>query len=337
MDLMAAMRLFAKVVDSGSFSAAARELDLNQSSISRHVSALEDRLGITLLNRTTRRLSLTEAGQIYYERATAILAEVEEADQAVLQLGAAPRGTLRAIVPVVFGRLHVAPALPSLLAEYPELRVDLTLTDHGLDLLEEGADLSIQLGIPDSATLIARKLADNPWVICGSPEYLRRHGTPRTPRDLERHNCLTRRTSVGSNYLWQFRTAGGALEEIEVTGSLQTNNPEALRATALGGLGLARLSSWTVGKDLACGALVRVLTDYEVVPLDGEGPVYAVTPSNRYRTAKVRVFVDHMAQWLASHDPTRSEAAPAAAQTARPARVKAASAKPAGAKRKGAA
>ena len=310
MDLMGAMRLFAKVVDLGSFSAAARELDVNQSSISRNISALEDRLGVTLLNRTTRRLSLTEAGQIYYERATAILAEVEEADQAVLQLGATPRGTLRVIVPVVFGRLHVAPALPSLLAEYPELRVDLTLTDHSLDLLEEGADLSIQLGIPHSTTLIARKLADNPWLICASPDYLKRHGAPRTPDALHAHNCLTRRSSMGPSHQWQFRTASGALEEIEVSGSLQTNNPEALRATALGGLGLARLSSWTVGKDLASGALVRVLQDYEVVPLDGEGPVYAVTPATRHRSAKLRVFVDHMAQWLNSHDPTRIESPP---------------------------
>jgi len=308
MDFMSAMRLFVKVVDSGSFSAAARELDLNQSSISRQVSALEDRLGITLLNRTTRRLSLTEAGQIYHERATAILAEVEEANQAVLQLGATPRGTLRVIVPVVFGRLHVAPALPSLLGAYPELRVDLTLTDHALDLYEEGADLAISLGVPNSATLIARKLADNPWVICASPDYLRRRGTPGDPDDLVRHNCLTRRTSAGGSYRWQFRRPDGSPQDVDVSGSLQTNNPEALRAAALGGLGLSRLSSWTVGKDLASGALVRVLQDYEVVPLDGEGPVYAVTPTNRHRSAKVRVFIEHMAQWLDSHDPTRIQA-----------------------------
>jgi DNA-binding transcriptional LysR family regulator len=308
MDLVGAMRLFATVVNTGSFSAAARELDLNQSSISRQVNALEDRLGVTLLNRTTRRLSLTEAGQIYYERATAILAEIEDADQAVLQLGATPRGTLRVIVPVVFGRMHVAPALPSLLAQYRELRIDLTLTDHSLDLLEEGADLSIQLGIPTSSSLIARKLADNPWIICASPEYLARHGTPRTPHDLRGHNCLTRRTQLGAAYQWQFRDARGELVEFPISGNLQTNNPEALRAAALGGLGLVRLSSWTVGKDLSAGALVRVLTGYEVLSLDGEGPVYAVTPSTRHRSAKVRVFVDHLAQWLASHDPTRPQA-----------------------------
>jgi len=133
---------------------------------------------------------------------------------------------------------------------------------------------------------------------------------PRTPEELHGHNCLKRRGSMATSSQWQFRTAEGALEEVEVTGSLQTNNPEALRATALGGLGLARLSSWTVGKDLASGALVRVLQDFEVVPLDGEGPVYAVTPSTRHRSAKVRVFVDHMAQWLNSHDPTRIESPP---------------------------
>lgn len=304
MDLVGAMRLFTKVVDLGSFSEAGRQLDLDQSSISRQVSALEDQLGVRLLNRTTRRLALTEAGQLYYERAVSILSEIEEANQAVLQLSATPRGTLRITVPVVFGRLHVAVALPGFLAQFPELRVDLTLTDHELDLLEEGADLAIRMGEPNATTLIVRKLAENPWIIVGSPDYLARSGVPERPEELIRHNCITRRPQSGGGFEWEFK-GNGRVHHVTVSGNLVTNNPEVLRAGALGGLGLARLSSWTVGKDLQSGALKRVLGEYEVTPLGAEGPIYAVYPHNRHLSAKVRVFVDYLVEWLASHNPTQ--------------------------------
>ena len=316
MDQVTAMRLFTKVVDTGSFSEAGRQLDLDQSSISRQVGALEDQLGVRLLNRTTRRLALTEAGQLYYERAAAILTEIDEAHQAVLQLSATPRGTLRVTVPVVFGRLHVAPALPGFLAQYPELKMDLNLTDHVIDLIEEGGDLAIRMGEPSATTLIVRKLAENPWVICASPDYLARHGAPELPEHLLHHNCLTRKPQAGGGYEWQFRGPDG-LHTFTVSGNLLTNNPEALRAAALGGLGLTRLSSWTIGKDLQSGALRRVLTGYEVTPMGGEGPIYAVYPHSRHLSAKVRVFVDYLAQWLASHDPTRSGTGEPADQDAR--------------------
>jgi DNA-binding transcriptional LysR family regulator len=316
MDLVNAIRLFTKVVDTGSFSEAGRQLNLDQSSVSRQVSTLEDQLGVRLLNRTTRKLGLTEAGQLYYERAHVILSEIEEANQAVLQLSATPRGTLRLTVPVVFGRLHVAPALPGFLAQYPELKIDLTLTDHVTDLIEEGGDLAIRMGEPSSATQIVRKLAENPWVICASPDYLARHGMPELPEHLLHHNCLTRKPQVGGGSEWQFKGRDG-LHSITVSGNLQTNNPEALRAAALGGLGLTRLSSWTVGKDLQSGALRRVLSGYETTPMGGEGPIYAVYPHNRHISAKVRVFVDYLARWLASHDPTRAGDGESARETAR--------------------
>jgi DNA-binding transcriptional LysR family regulator len=316
MDLVNAIRLFTKVVDTGSFSEAGRQLNLDQSSVSRQVSTLEDQLGVRLLNRTTRKLGLTEAGQLYYERAHVILSEIEEANQAVLQLSATPRGTLRLTVPVVFGRMHVAPALPGFLAQYPELKIDLTLTNHVTDLIEEGGDLAIRMGEPSSATLIVRKLAENPWVICASPDYLARQGTPELPEHLLHHNCLTRNPQVGGGHEWQFK-GGDGLHSITVSGNLQTNNPEALRAAALGGLGLTRLSSWTVGKDLQSGALRRVLSGYEITPMGGEGPIYAVYPHNRHISAKVRVFVDYLARWLASHDPTRAGDGESAQQTTR--------------------
>jgi DNA-binding transcriptional LysR family regulator len=298
------MRLFTKVVDLGSFSEAGRQLDLDQSSISRQVSALEDQLGVRLLNRTTRRLALTEAGQLYYERANSILGEIEEANQAVLQLSATPRGTLRVTVPVVLGRMHVAVALPGFLAQFPELRVDLTLTDHELDLLEEGADLAIRMGEPGGSTLIVRKLAENPWIIVGSPDYLARNGVLERPEDLMHHNCITRRPRVGGGFEWEF-IGKGQVHRVKVDGNMVTNNPEALRAAALGGLGLTRLSSWTVGKDLQSGALRRVLEDYAVTPMGAEGPIYAVYPHNRHLSAKVRVFVDYLVEWLATHNPSQ--------------------------------
>jgi len=313
------MRLFTKVVDLGSFSEAGRQLDLDQSSISRQVSALEDQLGVRLLNRTTRRLALTEAGQLYYERANAILNEIEEANQAVLSLSATPRGTLRATVPVVFGRLHVAVALPGFLAKFPELRMDLTLTDHELDLLEDGADLAIRMGEPSASTLIVRKLAENPWIIVGSPDYLARCGVPERPEDLTGHNCITRRPQSGGGFEWEFK-GGGRVHQVKVSGNLVTNNPEVLRAAALGGLGVARLSSWTVGKDLQSGALKRVLEGYEVTPMGAEGPIYAVYPHNRHLSAKVRVFVDYLVEWLASHNPTPLSGADAPEGPARQAR-----------------
>lgn len=309
MDLLNAMRLFTRVVETGSFSETARRLGLDQSSVSRQVSALEDQLGVRLLNRTTRRLSLTEAGQLYYERASAIVGEVEDANAAVLQLNQSPRGLLRINAPQVFGRLHLVPALTEFLAEHSEVQVDLTLTDHLVDLVEAGDDVAIRIGEPGASTLVARKLAENPWVVCGSPEYLARRGEPETPGDLTRHNCLTRkRVQHSRDYVWEFVAPDGTRQPVNVTGNLQTNNPEGLRAAALGGLGLVRLNAWTVGKDLQSGALRPVLTDYEVSPMGSEGPIYAVYPYNRHLSPKVRAFIDFMVARLASGPPHRPPA-----------------------------
>ena len=300
MDVLGAMRLFTKVVETGSFSETARRLDLDQSSVSRQIGALEDRLGVRLLNRTTRRLNLTEAGRLYYERAGAIVAEVEDADAAVSQLSGSPRGVLRINAPVVFGRLQLAPALPKFLGRYPEVKIDLTLTDHYVDLIEEGSDVAIRMGEPRPSSLIARKLADNPWAICGSPDYLERSGSPATPEDLVAHNCLTRRPQAGGTFVWQFEGADGR-HEVAVSGNLRTNNSEILRAAAIGGMGLVRLSEWIVRPEIRAGSLRLVLEDYEVSPMGSEGPIYAVFPHSRHVSAKVRAFVDFMAERLQPH------------------------------------
>ncbi len=290
MDALHSMGLFVDVVAAGSFSEAGRRRGLAASSVTRSINALEDALGVRLLNRTTRRLSLTEAGRLYHERSRRILAEVEDARLSVGQLEAVPRGTLRMNVPVVFGRLHVAPALPAFLARYPALQVDLSMTDGFIDLLEEGVDLAVRIGELEDSSLIARRLAPNRRVICASPAYLQRAGVPSAPEDLRAHNCLIYKRQAG-RAAWHLRDAQGTVD-IEVGGSLRANNADALHAAARGGLGLAILPTWMVGPDIQSGALRRVFADYEVSPGALDASIYAVFPYNRHLSPKVRAMVD---------------------------------------------
>src|SRR5918994_466759 len=229
MDTFSGMRLFTEVVEGGSFSAAARRLGMAPSSVARGIGALEDELGVRLLNRTTRKLGMTEAGRLFHERSKRILVEVDDARLSVTQLEAEPRGTLRVSMPVVFGRLHVAPALPEFLACYPRLQIDLSLTDTFVDLVEELQDSS----------LIARRLATNTRVICGSSGYFERAGMPRAPQDLSGHDCLVYKRQ-SNRALWRLRDKERTYE-VEVRGSLWANNADALHTAALAGLGLAIL------------------------------------------------------------------------------------------------
>jgi DNA-binding transcriptional LysR family regulator len=293
METFAGMRLFAEVVDSGSFSAAGRRLGVAASSVARGIGALENQLGARLLNRTTRKLGLTEAGRLYHERSRRILAEVEEARMSVTQLEAAPRGTLRLNVPVVFGRLHIAPALPDFLALHPALRIDLAMTDAFVDLVEEGVDLAIRIGELEDSSLIARRLAPNRRVLCASPGYLERHGVPTAPADLGEHDCLMYKQQNRS--VWRLRNAG-RVHEIKVSGSLLANNADALHVAALAGLGLTILPIWLVGRDIQRGALRIVLADYQVSPGALDTNIYAVFPHSRHLSAKVRAFVDFLHQ-----------------------------------------
>lgn len=317
MDRLATMELFVEAVDRGSFSAAGREFGLAPSSVARSINALEDELGVRLLNRSTRKLSLTEAGRLYHERARRILGEVEEAKLSVAQLEAAPRGTLRVSVPVVFGRLHVAPALPEFLATYPDLRIDLSMTDAFVDLVEEGIDLAVRIAELEDSSLIARRLAPNRRVVCASPGYFERHGVPATPADLARHNCLIYKRP-GGRAVWRFR-CGRNVHEVEVRGQLQANNADALYESALGGLGLIILPTFMVGAAIRRGDLRTVFADYQVSPSALDAGVYAVFPYNRHLSPKVRALVDFLRRrfgprpyWEFDGDAPADASAPAA-------------------------
>jgi len=295
MDQLEGMRLFTRVVETGSFSEAARKLDLEPSSVSRAIAALEDRLRVRLIQRTTRRLNLTEAGQLFYERAAAILQDVEAAHLALTDLEGRPRGTLRVSVPLAFGNMQGLPAVFEFLERYPEMRVDMTFTDHFVDLVQDGQDVAIRVGLMDSSSLMARKLVDNRRVVCASPAYLKRHGTPRTPQDLARHNCLVRNPNTGRGGEWRFTGAGGE-ESVTVSGTFHSNSAEALRQAALRGLGVICVSTWIVGEDLRSGAFRTVLDGFEARPSAADATIYAVYPHNRHLSPKVRAFIDHLAQ-----------------------------------------
>jgi DNA-binding transcriptional LysR family regulator len=294
MDTLAGMRLFAKVAEAGSFSAAGRALGLAPSSVSRQINALEDGLGARLLNRTTRKLSLTEAGQIYFERAQRILSDIDEATVAVSRLQETPRGHLRINVPVIFGRRYIAPVLPKFLGRFPEIKVELTVTDHYIDLVEAGADLAIRIGGLTHQTFVARKLAIMNRVLCASPEYLARRGEPLRPVDLARHNCLVFKLRPGPT-IWELEGADGS-HDIAITGNLESNNAEALSAAMVAGLGIALLPIWVVGREIQDGLVKVVLPQYRAHPMDAADEVYALYPHGRNLSAKVRAFLDFIAE-----------------------------------------
>ena len=295
MDNVKAMRLFLTVVQTGSLSGAGRQSGLSPASVSRQITALEDDLGVRLLNRTSRRLSLSEAGQVYLEHAERLLQDIDELRDAVSQMAVKPRGTLRIQSRISLGTQHVAPLIPTFLALYPDLKIGLWLTDNDLDLTEHGIDLAIRTGDLSDSTLIGRRLASSPRVICASPEYWSEHGKPETPEAIIDHNCLTYRFEFGTAAtLWQFRTDEGQSMNIQVNGNFQTNNGEALRVAALSGLGVAMLPAWSVKDHLKTGSLERVLSEYETTVSDLDFGIYAVYLSRRNLSAKTRLFVDHL-------------------------------------------
>ena len=289
MDRLTAMAIFTHVVDSGSFSAAAQYFRLSKSSVSKHIAALEEKLGARLLNRTTRRLTLTEVGASFYERCQRIVAEAEEAEQTVSEMRGAPRGLLRLNAPMSFGQLHIAPAVADFLREYPDIRLDLTLNDRQLDLVEGGFDLGIRIAELADSSLIARRLAPVRLVVCGAPAYFERRGVPKKPRDLLQHNCL-HYTYLSTRDSWRLQSARGR-ELVRVAGDFQSNNGDALQAAARAGLGLVQLPTFIVGADLRSGALRPVLQRYDVKSMS----VWAIYPHTRHVSPKVRVFVDFLA------------------------------------------
>jgi len=282
------MAIFARVVEDKSFSAAARRLNLSKSLVSKQVTQLEKSIGARLLNRTTRALSLTEAGAAFYEHCARIVEELEEAKLAVGRLHSEPRGLLRVSVPVAFGRLHIATILPEFLAAYPDLRIDMVTSDRFVDLAEEGYDVVIRIADQPAPTLVARKLAPVHRKMVATPDYFERHGVPQTPEDLNNHNCLTY-TYFNPQDPWRLRGPDGDIS-VRASGNLRVNDDDALAETVLRGLGLALLPTFIIGKELQAGRLQSALSQY--IPL--ERHIYAVYLANRHVTAKVRAFIDYL-------------------------------------------
>jgi DNA-binding transcriptional LysR family regulator len=282
------MAIFARVVEDKSFSAAARRLNLSKSLVSKQVTQLEKSVGARLLNRTTRALSLTDAGAVFYEHCARIVEELEEAKLAVGRLHSEPRGLLRISAPVAFGRLHIATVLPEFLAAYPDLKIDMVTTDRFVDLAEEGYDVVIRIVDQPAPTLVARKLAPVNRKMVATPEYFQRYGVPRTPEDLEKHNCLTY-TYFNPQDPWRLRGPDGDIS-IRATGNMRVNDDDVLSEAVLGGLGVALLPTFIIGKELQAGRLQSVLSQY--IPL--ERHIYAVYLANRHVSAKVRAFIDHL-------------------------------------------
>jgi DNA-binding transcriptional LysR family regulator len=291
MDQLTALHAFCRVVEAGSFSAAAAKLNVSHTVMSKHVRQLESMLGAQLLNRTTRKLSLTEAGKTYYERARRIVDELDEAALAVTQHHATPRGTLRISAPMAFGTLDAAWWLPRFMQRYPDVKVDLVCNDRFVDLIDEEFDVALRLadGLPDS-TLMTKRLAAVPNLLVAAPSYLRQHGTPRTPQDLLRHNCLVYMLAQKPNE-WVFAHADDGRQAVAVRGTFQANTSIALRCAALAGTGIAMAPSFIVHDDIARGALMPVLPDY--APPARE--LFAAYPHNRHLSPKVRAFIDFAA------------------------------------------
>lgn len=296
MDRFVAMEAFARVVDRGGFTAAAQDLRISRAMVSRHVQELEQHLGARLLNRTTRKVALTEAGKVFYERSTQLLAELAAAEGEVGDLHARPRGILRVNGPVVFGVRHLATMVADYMAAYPEVVVELTLNDRIVDLVEDGYDLAVRIGHLEDSSLMARRLAPCRIVMCASPEYLARHGVPQTPADLAQHACIRYMFGEGGD-VWHMRGPDGPVA-VRVGGPLRTNNGDAMRIAAVRGAGIAVLPSFIVSDELASGALVPVLTGMR----EGvEMAVHAVYPPGRNPSAKVRSFIDFLVPRFGEH------------------------------------
>lgn len=289
MDRLAALDMFVAVAETQSFSLAAQKLRISKSVVSRQIAQLESHLGVRLLQRTTRALALTEAGQTYLAHAKRILADMVEADMSVSSLQAAPRGLLRVTAPVSFGFLHLAPALSDFLGLHSEIEVDLALNDRFVDVIDEGFDLAVRIGKLTDSRLVARRLAPSPMVVCASPAYLAAHGTPLNPSDLKHHECLCY-SNIPTAHEWRFMATDGKPLTVNVRGRVHINNGDALCAAARGGLGIVIVPHLIVADDLKRGALVSLLAHFIIQ----DTAIHIVYPHARLMSPKVRAFIDFL-------------------------------------------
>ncbi len=282
--------IFARVVEAGSFSAAARRMDISRSAVSKAVAKLEKDLSTRLFLRSTRHLSLTETGIALAEHATHIMEEAEHAERAVNSLDAEPQGTLKVSVSSSFGTRHIAPALPCFLACYPKIKIDLTLTDRPGNLIEEGYDVQIRITNEPDPNLVARKIAPVHRILCATPQYFQQWGAPQTPQDLVKHNCLDCSLSHEQGY-WHFNGPEGNIK-IPISGTLRINDNDALAQAAIYGLGIAMLPTYAIGMELRAGRLQTVLPEY----LSIERHIYACYLPSRHLPIKIRAFIDFLSE-----------------------------------------
>jgi DNA-binding transcriptional LysR family regulator len=288
-DQLAALATFVRVVDAGSLSSAARSLPSSLTSVSRQISALEERYGTRLLLRTTRRLALTDDGRLLYERAKSIVGELREVEATLSRGHREPSGRIRLSAPTLIGRLLIAPLLAEFLRRYPSLTFDLLLVDRAVDMVEEDIHLSLRIGHLPDAQLIARKLGDLRMIVCASPAYLQRRGVPQIPADLVRHDCLVFSDTPGIAE-WRFKEGAKKERSIRVAGRLWVNSLDALVSAAKDGAGIVRVPSWQVEADIAAGSLRRILLDYEPPP----APLHLVFQPSRLASPKTRAFADYL-------------------------------------------
>lgn len=307
MDRFQAVTAFAKVVENGSFARAAERLNVSVSSVSRLVSDLEAHLDARLLNRTTRRLSLTESGRVFYERCVQLLVDLEEAEEVASAGTSRPRGTLRLTCGTTFGVRYLSPAIAEFVATHPEMRFDVELSDRAVDLVDEGFDAALRIGKIGSQQLVGRKIGETRLVCCAAPAYLERHGVPRTPEDLASHVCLTYEYSSQKD-LWPFQDGAGRDRSVRVDGPVHANNGRFLVALAVAGVAVTIEPDFIVGPEVRAGRLVPLLRAFEPAPSN----IYLAYPSRRHLSAKVRAFADFLSarytsqEWALDDNPRRA-------------------------------
>jgi DNA-binding transcriptional LysR family regulator len=292
MNRLGRIEIFLEVARQQSFAAAARCLGITGPAASKQVMTLEEELGVKLLHRTTRLVTLTDEGALYYERARLALEELKDAASQLQEMKSAPTGSLRINAPLSFGHLHLLPVLSGFAKQYPEVAMDISLEDRMVDVVAEGFDIVIRIGVPVDSSLISRKLADCPIYVVASPAYLAAYGTPQTPADIKRHRVIAY-AHQGGGYEWKYRDAQGKTGSLRGEGSLRANTADMMVQAALDGVGIAMLPVFSVATLIRSGQLIRLLPDCETYPLR---QILALMPPNRYRSAKIRLFLD----WLAS-------------------------------------
>ena len=288
MDLIQSMEIYRRVVEAGSFSAVAKEQSLSQPSISKHIAALEKRLGIKLLNRSTRQLNLTEAGANYYRHCLQILEEIEKAEAHIRQTQLHPQGTLRISTPMTFGRLFIVPHLWDFMNLYPDLKIDLISDDNYIDLVKEGVDVAIRVGPLQDSSYVAKPLGFSPLVMVASPDYLARRGKPTSIQDLSQHDCLVY-SLLSEQNSWHFSSINGE-EKVNVSGKFITNTPDAMHAAALAGMGIAIISWWAAKEEIKAEQLQVILPDHLPKAMD----IHAIFQQRRYVSQKVKLFIEYM-------------------------------------------